>query len=53
MHPKRNDDMLERQRKFLEEKDELVEMEELENKEDGYINAPIYLRMWQTQVQEG
>ena len=44
MHPKRNDDMLERQRKFLEEKDELVEMEELENAEDDYIDALIHLK---------
>ena len=40
--------MLERQRKFREEKDELVEMEELENAEDDYIDALIYLRMWST-----
>ena len=45
---KRNDDLLERQRKFRQEKDDLVETEELDGAEDNYIDALIYHRMGRT-----
>ena len=45
---KRNDDLLERQRKFCQEKDGLVETEELDSAEDNYIDVLIYHRMGST-----
>ena len=46
---KRNDDLLERQRKcYQEEDDDLVQTEELDGAEDDYIDVLIYHRMGST-----
>ena len=45
---KRNDDLIERQRKFRQEKDDLVETKELDSAEDDYIDVLIYHRMGST-----
>ena len=44
----RNDDLLERQRKVCQEKDDLVETEELDSAEEDYIDVLIYHRVGST-----